>query len=306
MKWTDSFISSLDREGQIQALHYAEKCMRNLEELQRQVSIADQNIENLKQTVENMKKGPTAKKLALVGVAIFIVGSLVLGAGTAFNLLIFVGIAYLIADKSTLSKKRIKEAEEYFADNISSLQADRTNADSALRNALSSEDAYNTMLLIPKEFFSSDIVHALSELIERRRARSLSEAMMVYESQAHQKKMEAYEAERLKAAQETARAQQQAAIAAQNAERHAREAAADQKRILRNQERSAATPQIVYRDQPSKGFKGKSKTCFSCKMAIPKKAQTCPYCNKSQLRTPLETLLGTDSAIDRKKNEWWY
>lgn len=132
------------------------------------------------------------------------------------------------------------------------------------------------------------------DLLSRRRAHNISEAMTVYENIEHQKRIENIEQEKLKAAKEAAEAQKRAAIAARNTEKRTLEMVKEQKKQAREVAKIAAQASR-YRELPRRESKKRAvKLCYKCQMEIPAKAKICPYCHWAPNMTdysPVEVFL---------------
>ena len=149
-----------------------------------------------------------------------------------------------------------------------------------------SDDAYNAHLLLPDTYLSLDKIQNLIELLESRRVRTLTDAMTVYETNEHHRRIESIEQQRLQATQQAAEEQRRAADAAEDRLRETKRMAAEQRSALQDQQRKLAQMSskretlVIKEASRSQEKRGSTITCFHCKMQVPSKATTCPYCRK--------------------------
>lgn len=280
MKWTERQIDSFDRIEQIDALNTTLAFLQSLEEKKGAVKAANQKIVALKQKADQMKSGLPIKKLLVIALAAFIVLSVFVGINAAFSLVLVLLIAYVAADKVRFAKDRAEKAARFYDENFPALSQEKARAEAALNALNRSDDAYNARMILPDEYLSSGKVQALSNLLRQRRARSISEAMMLYENMEHQKRLEKIEEDKLKAAQETAEAQKQAAKAAQNTEKITRQMAEEQKKQARQPQQIVYTPSNTRAGKEEPLDKGPLRRCPSCTRKISRDAVVCPYCHE--------------------------
>lgn len=279
MKWTEKQIDAFDRTEQVDALNAILGFLKRLEEKKEKVHIANQQIDKFNQKVEQMRRGISIKKLLIIAIVAMVAASFVVGFNAASILVVILLVTYIIIDKVRFSKNRNEKASQFYNENFPALLQQKTRAEAEYNTLCQSDDAYNARLLLPDDYLSSDRVQILMNLLRQRRARSISEAMMLYENIEHQKRLENIEQEKLKAAQEAAKAQKKAAIAAQNTEKLTRQMAEKQKKQARQPQ------QIIYTSpQTSTASSAKKskdlKPCPVCKMEISRKAAVCPYCHE--------------------------
>ncbi len=284
MRWTDRQIDSFDRNEQLQALNYSLNFLKRYEEKKRTLNITNQKIGELQQKTDQMGKGLSIIKLLAISFVAFIVLSLFIGYKAALPLVVVLLIAYIAADKVYLSKMRQNKAADFYSTNVPPLLQGKAAAEADINALCNSDDAYNARALLPDQYLSSDRVQVLMNLLYQRRARNISEAMMMYENMQHQQRLENIERERLKAAQDAAEAQRRAADAARNTEQLTRQMAREQKeqakQLKRQQEQIAYNAARANSAPAEKKSKRRTKRCPSCKMEIDHEAYMCPYCHE--------------------------
>lgn len=313
MKWTDRQLDALDREGQISALRYAYNCASKLEGSRQKINGINQQINTVNKTAQDMQSGLNRTQKTAVTVLLFLVFCVMLSFGKALITVIVLCGVYTVVDKRKLAPARAQRAEQYLQANYPPLASAKQAAEAEYAAVYNSDEGYNARLLLPDEYLSTGRIQSLIDILNRRRARSISEAMTICENMEHQQRIENMEREKLKAAQESAEAQRRAAAAAERTERQTRDMAREQKRMAQEQQRQV---QEAARDAAREAASRQStqatpsmkntKTCFSCHMQIPKKAERCPYCQQYQLRGPMETLLNLHPKDPREEqNKWW-
>lgn len=280
MRWTDKELDALDRQGQISALGYAKNVVLILEQKQQSLSSVNQQIEELKNKAEKMKLGLSGTEILVVSILFIIAGSFIFGFCTSCSITFFLFIGYMIVDKVKLSAGREQRANQFFQENYPPLGSAKNSLEEDIAVCCKSDGFYNVRLLLPDEYLSSVRIQALIDILNRRRARTISDAMTICENIEHQKRIEYMEEEKLKAAKEAAEAQKRAAIAAENTEKRTRQMAEEQKRQAREAARIAQQQQqYQYQPPQEKRQKRATKLCYKCKMEIPAKATICPYCH---------------------------
>ena len=84
MRWSDSQISALDKEGQILALNYAQNCISLIEQQQQIVANINQNIEELNKKTAKMRTGVFVYFLPLILVFFMFGGLILVGSKVTF------------------------------------------------------------------------------------------------------------------------------------------------------------------------------------------------------------------------------
>jgi hypothetical protein len=303
MLWTDEYIDSLDRGGQLAALGVAYNCLRQVEAIAQKRNQLEAQIGAVQKKAQEMETGPK-KTILLACAAIFLVLlSVVFGIDRAFIIVVLLAVAYILLDKFKLSIDRKNKAQEFRGQNLPQLYQARESAQRDFQSVCSSEDARNAKLLLPDNYLSSAKIQALMGLLQSRRARTISDAMSIYETNEHHRRVEALNEEQLRAAQVAAAAQKQAAASAARTEAAVKQQGRKLDQLKTEQEQRDRRTQelLVAAHEQNSGpkIKGGTMTCFSCGMAIPKKANVCPYCRRHQSRSPMDVLLGRESELDR-------
>lgn len=279
MRWTEQQIDSFDRMEQLDALtgicNYLKKC----KDENAGVNLAVMKINELNQEAEKIRNGITKKQLLIISLIGAVLGGFLLGFQRSINLVLSLLIVYVILDKKFLAKMRVEKAEQIYNQNYPALLEEKVNAQKKLELLQKSDDAYNARLFLPDDFLTLEKVQALIELFKSRRARNISEAMMICENMEHQKRMENIERERIKAMQEAAEAQRQTAAIAKNTEEEVKKMAAAQKQMAREQE--IREQQMIQSSRAAEKTSNKGKKpCSYCKEYISKNASVCPYCGR--------------------------
>ena len=297
MRWSDSQISALDKEGQILALNYAQNCISLIEQQQQIVANINQNIEELNKKTAKMRTGVFVYFLPLILVFFMFGGLILVGSKVTFFLMFLVIAGYGTVDTIMCFPIRNQKAELYFKTNYPPLAMAKTSAEANYMSLCNSDEFYNTQLLLPDSYLSPHKIQALIDLLRQRRAHTISDAMVAYEAMEHQRRIETIELEKLRAAQEAANAQKRAARAAESTAKATRKMAEEQKRqngkmiaALRESQRQ----EVVQQKQSSRRRSGN--VCYKCKMEIPAKAKVCPYCRSGLERSHMETLFGWDEG----------
>lgn len=154
-----------------------------------------------------MKKGVSAAVIAICSITAFIFLLFFAGFNSAVTLVVICLATYFVVDITYLSKNRKARAAEFYNQSFPALTDEKAAAEAELIEIQNSDDTYNANLLLPDEYISIEKVQSLLDLLNQRRARTISEAIILYEQMVHQEKLENIELERLKAAQEAAEAQ---------------------------------------------------------------------------------------------------
>ena len=182
------------------------------------------------------------------------------------------------------SKNRVQQAEEYKKVAMPPALAKKKNAEEMFQKYCSSDEVYNVSMFLPHEYLNQEAISNLISVLQSRRANTLTDAINIYETQLHQKRIEEMEHQKLVAAQMSAQANQRAAIAQE-------ETAKSMKKSAEAQERSAQAMKDVslnMKNVQAAASNSAQKTsnnrkqmrCFHCKSLIDRKAYVCPHCGK--------------------------
>ena len=232
---SDDVVESMGREELITHLESAIKCIQTLNSIQ-------EEYELMKQKAEEIKKKKTAIEAKGTGWIIAGVAWCVVWFGLAFAglgdgewgqvvlgvVLIFVGIKaikYFSAQSDAKSEERKAEANAYYekeyppvAQRISDLQA-------KAKDIIRSQDYKNMRVMIPDDYLDTEVIYEIARILKNRRAKSLSEAINLYEADLHQQRMEAAANRTADANERTANANEKSAAYSERIAKNTKSAA---------------------------------------------------------------------------------
>ena len=232
---SDDVVESMGREELITHLEAAIKCIQTLNSIQEEYELMKQKAEEIKKKKAAIEAKGTGWIIA--GVAWCVVwfglafaglgdgkwGQVVLGV-----VLIFVGIKaikYFSAQSDAKSEERKAEANAYYekeyppvAQRISDLQA-------KAKDIIRSQDYKNMRVMIPDDYLDTEVIYEIARILKNRRAKSLSEAINLYEADLHQQRMEAAANRTADANERTANANEKSAAYSEKIAKNTKSAA---------------------------------------------------------------------------------
>lgn len=232
---SDDAVEAMGREELISHLKSAVKCIQSLNSVQ-------EEYELMKQKAEEIKKKKVAIEAKGTGWIIAGVAWCVIWFGLAFAglgdgewgqvvlgvVFIFVGIKaikYFSAQSDAKAEERKAEANAYYGKEYPPVAQKIRDLQAQAKSIIESQDYKNMRVMIPDDYLDTDIIYEIARILKNRRAKTLSEAINLYEADLHQQRMEAAANRTADANERTANANEKSAAYSQKIARNTKSAA---------------------------------------------------------------------------------
>lgn len=240
-KLTDDIIERMSREELVNNLNSVGNCIRKLERMHVEHDTLISKMQEVKKKKEAIEQGFNSGCclgiiMCLVGLWVFIAAS---GDGLGIVILVVGIIISSISQKKgeAGAEERKQQAEEYFKKEYLPLQEKKDDLENNLKNLLNSVEYYNARLLIPDDYFDEHSVSCINRILQNRRAKTLEDAINLYEVELHQQRLEV-------AANRSADAQERQAYATERQASAAEQQVRYSENIARNTKATARASQL--------------------------------------------------------------
>lgn len=200
IRLTDEIIENMNREEIINHLQIAKRCMISVEKIQ----IEYENINKQIKEVEEKRKDIVAGNINgfIFKGALCLLGALMalLGLGDGEFFYILAGIVIFIFGFKSFKKEieiyknkkeeRQMKSEKYFNENNPPLLQKKADIENETRRIVESLEFKNSKFMVPEDYFDPDSVSSLIQILQNRRAKTLSDAINTFEADLHNLKME--------------------------------------------------------------------------------------------------------------------
>lgn len=254
MVWTDAFISSFTREDTVNALTACQQFADAIAGNQQRLAFAQNKLNG----IEKAYKRKTRLPILVLGLVVFSVLCYLLNLIfknemiSAFVSLVLAGVFYLVARFKLFKMREEKLAPEKQKE-IDVCRETIRSAQDMLTAISSSEELSNLLRFLPEQYFEQETIRYLLGLFRTRRANTLAEALNAYEMEAHNRRMEAMEMQKVQAAQVSAAANVSAANAqwkqADILKQHAKDMKQGMRNLTAEQSRTTAAMQDLAHEQ---------------------------------------------------------
>lgn len=235
MRLTEEILDAMSREELITALNSASNCINSIEELSKRHNGAQGTFEKEKEKSESIRASKNPVTLGIIGcVAALLILLGITGISNSKHIFLclvmivvglFMALALYVRVKTPQSEYDA-QADKYYQEKAIPAQQRMQEAEEQTRQVIKSEEYENARFLVPEEYFDTESIAAMVRLLSNRRAKTLADAMNLYETQLHEQRME-------QAANRTAEAQESAAEAAWDTAKSARKTAKNTKSTAR-------------------------------------------------------------------------
>lgn len=232
---SDDVIERMGREELISHLEAAIKCIQSLNSIQEEYDLMKQKAEDIKRKKASIEAKGTGWIIAGIVWCVIWFGLAFAGFGDGEwgqvilgVILIFVGvkaIKYFSAQSDAKAEERKAEANAYYGKEYPPVAQKIRDLQAQAKSIIGSQDYKNMRAMIPDDYLDTEIIYEIARLLKNRRAKTLSEAINLYEADLHQQRMEAAANRTADANERTANANERNATYSQKIAKNTKSAA---------------------------------------------------------------------------------